>query len=329
MLYENPRYRLAGERHLLLELGDEVNLLTNFKAIALAKRLLHSSEVGSHGIRAILDAVPSFTTVLIQYDPQVISAQGVIRCCNYWLQELGDPRDLELMSRLIEIPVVYDDRWSRHCYNQYCQSIKPIEYNPALIARLNGLNSISDLIAYHSAPEWWVGAVGFIAGLPTLTPLDPNFQLYAPKYDPPRTWTPKGTIGVGGGFTTIYPLVVPDGYQMIGRTPVPIFDPDNRLYPFRDSHFLFQPGDRVKFCPISEAEFEVIEHEVELGCYDYKISEPQVFRLSHYLQAYRMQSHAGFTANSPRYSEFQLSSSLSYDHEHSSKVSYFARRNTI
>lgn len=282
MIFKKPRYRLAGERHLLIELSNEINLGINFRAITLAHQLLQS-EIGRAGIRAVLDVVPSFTTVLIQYDPQIITLQGLIRYCDYCLQQ-QELTELELPSRLIEIPVAYNDRWSRACFEQYCQTIKPIEDNPQLVARLNGFHSLDDLVTYHATPEWWVGAVGFIAGLPTLMPLDPQFRLHAPKYDPPRTWTPKGTVGVASGFTTIYPTVVPDGYQMLGRTPVPIFDPEQRLKPFQNTQFLFKIGDRVKFRPISETEFEAIEHDVEQGRYEYQISEPQIFYLSRYLR---------------------------------------------
>ena len=282
MIYKRPRYRLAGERHLLIDLGDEINLATNFKAIALAQEILHSPELGRSGIKAIIDVVPSFTTVLIQYDPHLLALEGLRRFCDHCLAKISQRQELELSSRLIEIPVAYNDRWSRECFEQYCQTIKPIEDNLELVARLNGLNSLEELITYHSTPEWWVGAVGFVAGLPTLMPLDPSFRLHAPKYDPPRMWTPQGTIGVGGGFTTIYPIVVPDGYQLLGRTPVPIFDPQQRLQPFRETLFLFQIGDRVKFRPICEAEFEAIENEVAEGRYEYQISAPQLFSLSHY-----------------------------------------------
>jgi urea carboxylase len=279
MIYQKPRYRLAGERHLLVEFGDEIDLMTNFRAIALAQRLLQSSEVGPSGIRAVVDTVPSFTTVLIQYNPSVIVLQGLIHLCDYYLQQLESLENLELPSRLIEIPVAYHDRWTHACFEQYCRTIKPIEENPEFIARLNGFRSVDELVAYHVAPEWWVGAVGFMAGLPTLMPLDPNFRLHAPKYDPPRVWTPKGTIGVGGGFTTIYPIVVPDGYQMIGRTPLPIFNPKQQRAPFQNTPFLFRIGDRVKFRSISEDEFELIEQQVESGCYEYQISASQSFRL--------------------------------------------------
>ena len=283
MIYETLRYRLAGEHSLLIELSDEIDLTVNFKMLSLARMLLRSPELGPEGIRAIIDVTPSFSTVLVQYDPTLISIQGLIRFCEYCVPKLDSPHDLELPSRLIEIPVNYNDRWSRECYEQYCKTIKPIESNPEWVAHLNGLASVEELITCHSTPEWWVGAVGFLVGLPTLMPLAPKFRLKAPKYDPPRTWTPKGTIGVAGGFTTIYPVVVPDGYQMIGRTPVPIYDAQAQRSPFGDTPFLFQIGDRVKFRPIDEAEFEAIEREIDEGRYQYQISESQPFRLSQYL----------------------------------------------
>lgn len=285
MIYREPRYRLVGERHLLMELGDEVSLVNNLKAIALAKKISNSSEFGLKGIEAITDVIPSFTTVLIQYNPRFIVIDGLIEYCNHCWQELDKVEDLTLSSRLIEIAVAYNDRWSQDCYREYCQTIKPIEQNLELVARLNNINSLEELITYHSNPEWWVGAVGFVAGLPTLMPLDDNFCLQAPKYDPPRMWTPPGTIGVAGSLTTIYPIVIPDGYQMLGRTPVPIFDPKQTLSPFKDSPFLFHIGDRVKFRPIDEEEFEIIEQEVQTGRYQYSITTEETFNLKPYLSS--------------------------------------------
>ena len=283
MIYPEPRYRLAGEQHLLMELGDEVSLVNNLKAIALAKKMIDSSEFGLKGIKAITDAIPSFTTVLIQYNPRFVFLDGLIEYCNYCWQQLDNIEEITVPSRLIEIAVNYNDRWSQACYREYCQTIKPIEPNLELVARLNNINSLEELIAYHSHPEWWVGALGFVAGLPTLMPLADDFCLQAPKYDPPRMWTPPGTIGVAGSLTTIYPVVIPDGYQMMGRTPVPIFDLKQTLQPFQDSPFLFRIGDRVKFRPICEEEFEAIEKEVETGKYQYSITAEETFSLKHYL----------------------------------------------
>lgn len=277
MTMKSPRYRPAGERAVLVELDDQVTLSTNFKAITLAKALMSSSPLGPKDIRAIVDVVPSFTTVLIHYNPEFLTYQGLKQICDYYLQQLSQQDRISIESRLIEIPVTYNDRWCRACFEDYCNNIKPIEDNIELVCRLNGLSSLEDLITLHTTTEWWVGATGFIAGLPTLTPLDSKIQLQAPKYDPPRTWTPKGTVGLGGGFTTIYPVVIPDGYQMIGRTPVPIFDADSHQEPFQSGPLLFQVGDRVQFHAISEDEFESIEQDVAAARYRYSISEPEAF----------------------------------------------------
>ena len=284
MIYGEPRYRLVGEQHLLIELGDELSLANNLKAIAIAQKIRDSAEFGLKGIGAITDVIPSFTTVLIQYNPCFIVLDGLIEYCNHCWQQLDNVEELTLSSRLIEIAVNYNDRWSQACYQEYCQTIKPIEQNLELVARLNHINSLEELIAYHSNPEWWVGAVGFVAGLPTLMPLADDFCLQAPKYDPPRMWTPPGTIGVAGNLTTIYPIVIPDGYQMLGRTPIPIFEPKQTFKPFQDSPFLFRIGDRVKFRPICEEEFEAIEQEVQTGKYQYSIATEETFNLKPYLK---------------------------------------------
>ncbi len=275
MLYETPRYRTSGERHLLVELGASVSLEANFRAIALSRALEASAGLGTEGIKAIIDTQPSFTTVLIEYDPKLLTQEGLKQLCSHHLSQLVQAEQIQLDSRLIEIPVAYNDRWCRACFEDYCKTIKPIEDNLELICRINGLDSIEALINYHSSIEWWVGTVGFIAGLPVLMPLDPSCQLRAPKYDPPRTWTPKGTVALGGGFTAVYPMVTPDGYQMLGRTPLRLFDPQSDQAPFEESPVLLSVGDRVKFVPISEARFEEIEREVTAGTYRYSISAAQ------------------------------------------------------
>ncbi len=275
MLYETPRYRTSGERHLLVELGEAVSLEANFRAIALSRALEASAGLGAGGIKAIVDTQPSFTTVLIEYNPQLLTQEGLKQFCSHHLSQLAQGEQITLNSRLIEIPVAYNDRWCRDCFEDYCKTVKPIEDNLELICRINDLDSVEALIDYHSSIEWWVGTVGFIAGLPVLMPLAADFKLRAPKYDPPRTWTPSGTIALGGGFTAIYPMVTPDGYQMLGRTPLTLFDPQSNQAPFEESPVLISVGDRVKFVPISEARFEEIEQEIAAGTYRYSISMAQ------------------------------------------------------
>jgi urea carboxylase len=115
-----------------------------------------------------------------------------------------------------------------------------------------------------------------------MMPLDPRCRLTAPKYNPPRTWTPQGTIGMGGMSTAIYPVATPGGYQIFARTPVPIWDDKQRFSVFSESIVLFRPGDRVKFIPIGVQEFEYLEKTVTDGTYPYNLVEYQRFSVKNY-----------------------------------------------
>lgn len=285
MLYETPRYRPSGECHLLVELGEVLSLETNFRAIALSRALLASASLGAAGIGAIVDSQPALTTVLVEYDPTLLTQAGLVQLCQHHLARLAQGEQVVLASRLIEVPVAYGDRWCRACFEDYCQTVKPIEDNLELVRRLNGLASVEALIDYHASVDWWVGTVGFIAGLPVLMPLDPGFKLRAPKYDPPRTWTPQGTVALGGGLTAIYPMQTPDGYQMLGRTPLKLFEPNCGEAPFEAGPVLLSVGDRLRFVPISEARFEEIEAEIAAGRYRYAISAPQPVSLAELQQS--------------------------------------------
>jgi urea carboxylase len=113
--------------------------------------------------------------------------------------------------------------------------------------------------------------VGFVAGLPFMFQMvERERQLEVPKYLRPRTDTPALTVGHGGCFACIYSVRGAGGYQMFGVTPVPIFDPEQKLPDFRDFMVFFRPGDIVKFRPVDKAEYELIRAEVEAGTYRYR-----------------------------------------------------------
>jgi allophanate hydrolase subunit 1 len=137
-------------------------------------------------------------------------------------------------------------------------------------------------VRVHSGTEYWVAALGFWPGLPFMMALDPRCVLTAPKYNPPRTWTPQGTVGMGGASTAIYPVATPGGYQIFGRIPVPIWDTEKRFPEFSRSICLFRPGDRVKFVPVSVEEFEHVEAQVKDGSYVYNVVDYQRFSVRNY-----------------------------------------------
>jgi len=273
---DSLRWLIAGDRYCLLELGSTMDLGTNLRAIQLANRLLDER------IDGVIETLPMFVSVLVHYDSTELDPAALrSQIAGIW-HEVASESDVVVPSRLIEVPVCYLDPWTRECVEDYSRNVKPIEDDPAFVARQSGLPSPEAFVRRHAFSHHWVGGVGFWPGLPDMMPLDPRCQHSLPKYDPPRVWTVSGAIGVGGGFTSIYPMNTPGGYHLIGRTPLPVYSLDRRLSPFRTRATLFEPGDRVKFRPIDIETYSEIEQAVAAGAYRFGIIDTELFALSRY-----------------------------------------------
>lgn len=276
MIYQEPVFKAGGDRYLLIELGDELNLALNFTANGLADAIAQA------GMKAIVETAPCFASLLVHYDPDLIGFADLKREMAALIGALGPSDDIELPSRLFYFPTCYLDPWTRACVEDYSAKITPKKWDAEYVAELNGLSGPEQLVRVHSGSEYWVASLGFWPGLPFLMPLDPRSRLTAPKYNPPRTWTPQGTIGMGGAASAIYPVATPGGYQIFARTPVPIWDTRRRFPEFEHSICLFKPGDRIKFVPCSVEEFEAIESEVADGSYVYNVVGYQKFSVRQY-----------------------------------------------
>ncbi len=277
MIYSEPKFLPGGDRYILIEFGNEMNLELNFMGQGLAAAIKQSKPKG------IIETAPCFASTLIHYDPDVVDFDYVKAELVELIASLGSSDNLELNSRVFYFPTVYLDPWSNECIDDYIEKISPDKQrDPELLAELNNLNDPEHFVRVHSATEYWVASLGFWPGLPFMMPLDPRCMLTAPKYNPPRTWTPKGTVGMGGASTAIYPERLPGGYQIFGRIPVPIWDIEKRFPQFEESICLFKPGDRVKFVPCSIEEFEHVERQVEDGSYIYNVVEYQKFSVKNY-----------------------------------------------
>jgi urea carboxylase len=270
------RWLAAGDRFCLVELGSRMELGLNLLAIQLANRIIDEQ------IEGVVETLPMFISVLVHYDSTVVAPRRLQDLVAGIWKEIAAEDDVVLRSRVIEIPACYGDPWTRACVEEYARTIKPIGDDAIFVAEASGLPSAEAFARRHAFTLHWVGGVGFWPGLPDMMPLDPRCQHSIPKYDPPRLSTVTGAIGVGGGFTSIYPMDTPGGYHLIGRTPVPVFSMDTRLPQFRSRATLFEPGDRVKFVPIDVATFEEIEKEVAAAAYAYRIVEGEPFCLSAY-----------------------------------------------
>ena len=276
MIYEQPKFLPGGDRYMLIEFGNEMNLELNFMGQGLGTAITESATKG------VIETAPCFASMLVHYDPDEISFGDLKKEMVSLIGSLGPSEDIELDSRLFYFPTVYLDPWTKECVEDYCNKITQKKWDPEFVAELNGLEDVQQFVRVHSGTEYWVASLGFWPGLPFMMPLDPRCMLTAPKYNPPRTWTPQGTVGMGGASTAIYPVATPGGYQIFGRIPVPIWDTEQRFPQFENSIVLFQPGDRVKFVPCSVEEFEHVEAQVAEGIYVFNVVEYQRFSVRNY-----------------------------------------------
>ena len=277
MIFAAPNFLPGGDRYITVEFGSEMNLELNFMAQGLAGAL------DASGTKGLVETAPCFATLLVHYEPRDISYDDMVTELKSLIASLGSADEIEMDSRLFTFETLYLDPWTKECIDDYREKLNPDkEYDPDFVARLNGLEDRHQLVRVHSGSEYWVASLGFWPGLPFLQPLDPRAMITCPKYNPPRTWTPQGTVGMGGSASAIYPVATPGGYQLFGRTPVPIWDTTKRFDVFQGDIVLFQPGDRIKFQPVTREVYDEAERKIEDGSYIYNIIEYQIFSVRNY-----------------------------------------------
>jgi urea carboxylase len=272
------RYSFGGDEHLFVEIDEEMSLEAFFKGMAIC------GELQKRRIAGVSEICPANASYLVRFDPDAIRPDAMLQT----LQEIDaavGSADLELPTRIVEIPVLYNDPWTRETLMRFRErhqepSSTDIEY----AARINGHKSIDDFIAAHSGAPWFVSMVGFVAGLPFLFQMvERGKQIEVPKYLRPRTDTPKLTVGHGGCFGCIYSVRGAGGYQMFGITPVPIYDPAQKVPYLRDFMVFFRPGDIVKWKPITREEYDRDIKSVEAGTFNL-ITHPVTFSLKSFVK---------------------------------------------
>ena len=275
-VYDEPVFKPGGDKYMFIEFGNLMDLEINFTAQNLAKAI-HDNK-----IKGVYETAPCFASMLIHYDPDEIKFNDLKNEMKSLIKSLGPTEDIEINSRVFSFPTVYLDKWTKECIEDYSSKIAKKTPDPEFIVELNNLKDTDQFVRVHSGTEYWVSALGFWPGLPFMMPLDPRCKLTAPKYNPPRTWTPKGAVGMGGSSTSIYPDKLPGGYQIFGIIPVPIWDTQKSFSVFEDSICLFKPGDRVRFVPTTYEEFDHVASKVKDKSYDYNIIEYQKFSVKNY-----------------------------------------------
>jgi KipI family sensor histidine kinase inhibitor len=247
MIYAEPRFLYSGDQYLTIEIGDEMTLKANFKVIGLDQAIKEAT------IKGVVETLPGWRSMLLSYDPLEIHTEDLISELRSVTKRI--PEVSEIASRLITLPVKYGGSWGKDL---------------GFVAEQNHC-SVEDVITIHTETIHWVGMVGFTPGSPQLMQLNPRQLLIVPKYISPRLYTAKGTIGLGGSLTAIYPVPSPGGYQMMGLTPVPIYDRFQSLEVFEESPALLRIGDRIKFVAVNAEEFDQVRQQVWEGNYKFSI----------------------------------------------------------
>jgi KipI family sensor histidine kinase inhibitor len=220
-------FRPCGDLAVSVELGEAISLEVNTRVRAL------EFLIQQKGLPGVVEMVPSFRALLVYYDPLILDYESL--CAAIAALEPQAENAVLPPARTVELPCCYEP-----------------ELGLDLLAAAEHIGiSAAELVALHADASYLVYFIGFTPGLPYMAGMPDRLGI--PRLQTPRTRVPAGSVGIGGGQCCIYSVDSPGGYWILGRTPLKLYDPDAR------EPTLLRPGDRVKFRPISRAEFAIIE----------------------------------------------------------------------
>jgi urea carboxylase len=274
-------YRRAGDCNVLVEYGPIVlDLELRLHVHALMCWL------DSRDLEGILDLTPGIRSLQVHYDSRVLPLKRLLSLLIAAERELPSIDDIEVPTRIIELPLSWDDDATQLAIAKYMQSVRAdapwCPSNIEFIRRINGLESIDEVKRTVFDASYMVLGLGDVyLGAPVATPLDPRHRLVTTKYNPARTWTPENAVGIGGAYLCVYGMEGPGGYQFIGRTC--------QMWNTYKATSAFAPGrpwllrffDQIRFYPVSARELLEFRADFLHGRSQVKSSDA-IFRLRDY-----------------------------------------------
>ncbi len=228
----------AGERGLVVEMGNEISPQINARVRRLATSLSRDN------LEGMIEVVPTYRSLLIYFDPLTLERSDLVDSVE---RLIASETDLDIAERkevrVVHVPVCYGG-----------------EFGPDLsyVAEHNGL-SVQEVIAIHSSRPYLVYMLGFTPGFPYLGGM--SERIATPRLEKPRAKIPRGSVGIAGEQTGLYPVESPGGWRLIGRTPLNPFVPNSA------TPFLFSAGHYLRFIPISPGEYHDLRRAVEAGLF--------------------------------------------------------------
>lgn len=238
------RYLVAGDSAVCVEFGNEISPEIN-KKIRAFKIAVEKSD-----IPGIVETVPTYRSLLVHYHPEVIGFKALTEEFD---KLMGSLSSIPIPPpTVIEIPVLYGGEMGPDIENVAEHNHKTVE----------------EVIKIHTSEEYLIYMIGFIAGFPYLGGM--SKEIATPRLKSPRVKIEGGSVGIAGKQTGIYPVASPGGWQLIGRTPLKLYDAD------REKPVLLEAGQYIKFAAVTEEEYKKIEKEVEDGTYKYVVYDKEV-----------------------------------------------------
>ncbi len=303
-------FRPCGDRYLLIEFGPLVlDIALRFWVHAVYLKLQEMAHPG------VVDLTPGIRSLQVHIDGVKLKFCEAEEMIAHLIEGIDDVEHLEVPSRIVHLPLSWDDPQTRLAIEKYMQSVRPdapwCPSNIEFIRRINGLDSIEDVKRIVFDASYLVMGLGDVyLGAPVATPLDLRHRLVTTKYNPARTWTPENAVGIGGAYMCIYGMEGPGGYQFVGRT-IQMWNRDRVTDVFVEGKpWLLRFFDQVRFYPVSADELMELRRDFPAGRFTPKI-EHATFKLSDYLgfleaeapgiSAFRTMQREAFTAERERW----------------------------
>jgi urea carboxylase len=307
--------RQDGDSCLLVEYGPMVlDLTLRFRVHALIDWFAKARLPG------IIDLTPGIRSLHVHYDDKKLPRERLLEALEAAERELPATHAIEVPSRIVHLPLSWEDPATLLAIRKYMQSVRPdapwCPSNIEFIRRINGLASVDEVKEIVFAASYLVLGLGDVyLGAPVATPIDPRHRLVTTKYNPARTWTPENAVGIGGAYLCVYGMEGPGGYQFVGRT----CQMWNRIRPADPARpWLLDFFDQIRFYPVTEKELLQFRESFPRGRAKLSI-EPTTFRLAEYqaflrengasIAAFKAKQQAAFEAERDRWAELPPSPS--------------------
>ncbi len=272
--------RLIGDIYIMIEYGPmELDLNLRFRVHFLEKELLSRRIVG------LTETAPGVRQLQVKYDPLRINLAKLVNMLCLVDDQLPDVvrEDLFIESRVLFLPLCFNHSGVDMAIDRYKRTVRcQAPYLPSnidFIAKNNGLDSSEDVYSkVLSASYMCLGLGDVYLGAPCAVPTNPLHRLVNPKYNPARTFTQEGTVGLGGAYMCIYPMDSPGGYQLVGRS-LPIWNTYGRCNAqhlfSKDKPWLLDMFDQIRFYSVTEEELEELRGQFRHGQLELKLDREQ------------------------------------------------------